>query len=54
MPQISASVNENTVKAIHSIRKLEKRSFSEAVDKLLETHPMVVFELEKIKSKSKK
>lgn len=54
MPQISASIGKDTIKAINTIVKETPRlSFSGAVDMLLATHPKVITELNK-SSKPKK
>ena len=50
MPQISASVSKETIKAIDSLAKKNnypKLSFSGMVDLLLSTHPEVVTELKR-------
>jgi len=48
MPQISATVHTNIINAISVISVKEDRSFSETVSRLLESHPLVITETEKL------
>jgi len=53
MPQISASVNQNTIDAITRIRETEKLSFSQMVDAILARDPEVKKMVKQLKEEKK-